>query len=105
MAGTISRGQWRRRNDHRRIVDKGTLCPLAGLLGIVLAPPVRRLEHWGLPNGLSVAVVIATVLTALFGGATFAGHQMAQLLKELPAREANLRDTISFIGVPNASPL
>ena len=30
---------------------------LAGLLGFVLAPLVRRLMNWGLPNGLSVVLV------------------------------------------------
>jgi predicted PurR-regulated permease PerM len=31
---------------------------LAGLLGFLLASPVRRLGGWGLPNGLAVATVI-----------------------------------------------
>jgi predicted PurR-regulated permease PerM len=35
---------------------------LAGLLEFVLAPLVRRLTNWGLPKGLSVALVIVLVL-------------------------------------------
>jgi predicted PurR-regulated permease PerM len=35
---------------------------LAGLLELVLAPLVRRLTNWGLPKGLSVALVIVLVL-------------------------------------------
>jgi hypothetical protein len=35
---------------------------LAGLLEFVLAPLVRRLTIWGLPKGLSVALVIVLVL-------------------------------------------
>src|SRR5271154_5017868 len=70
---------------------------LAGLLGFVLAPLVRRLESWGLPNGLSVAIVIAVLLAALFGGATVAGRQVAQLLEELPAHEANLREKARYV--------
>jgi predicted PurR-regulated permease PerM len=70
---------------------------LAGLLGFVLAPLVRRLEGWGLPNGLSVAIVIVVLLAALFGGATVAGRQVAQLLEELPAHEANLRDKARYV--------
>jgi predicted PurR-regulated permease PerM len=70
---------------------------LAGLLGFILAPLVRRLESWGLPNGLAVAVVIAALLAALFGGATVAGREVAQLLEDLPKHEANLRDKARFL--------
>jgi predicted lysophospholipase L1 biosynthesis ABC-type transport system permease subunit len=38
---------------------------LAGLLEFVLAPLVRRLTNWGLPKGLSVALVIVLVLALL----------------------------------------
>jgi predicted PurR-regulated permease PerM len=47
---------------------------LAGLLGFVLAPLVRRLEGWGLPNAFAVPAVIVVLLAALFGGATVAGR-------------------------------
>jgi predicted PurR-regulated permease PerM len=57
---------------------------LAGLLGFVLAPLVRRLTNWGLPNGLSVALVIILLLGSLFAGATVAGRQLTQLLKTCP---------------------
>ena len=46
---------------------------LAGLLGFVLAPLVRRLEQLGLPNAVSVAVVMAVLLTGLFADFTVAG--------------------------------
>jgi predicted PurR-regulated permease PerM len=77
---------------------------LAGLLGFVLAPLVRRLERWGLPNGVSVAVVIAVLLAALFAGGTIAGRQMAQLLEELPTHEANLRDKARFVHFELGAP-
>jgi predicted PurR-regulated permease PerM len=77
---------------------------LAGLLGFVLAPLVRRLERWGLPNGVSVAVVIAVLLAALFAGGTIAGSQMAQLLEELPTHEANLRDKARFVHFELGAP-
>jgi predicted PurR-regulated permease PerM len=70
---------------------------LAGLLGFVLAPLVRRLTNWGLPNGLSVALVIVVLLSSLFAGATVVGRQLTQLLEDLPAHEANLRDKARFV--------
>jgi predicted PurR-regulated permease PerM len=70
---------------------------LAGLLGFVVAPLVRRLTNWGLPNGLSVALVIAVLLGSLFAGATVVGRQLTQLLEDLPTHEANLRDKAQFL--------
>src|ERR1700722_12545990 len=77
---------------------------LAGLLGFVLAPLVRRLESWRLPTGLAVTAVIALLLAALFGGATVAGREVAQLLEELPKHEANLRDKARFLHFEMGSP-
>ncbi len=82
------------------------LIPLAfaGLLGFVLAPLVRRLESWGAPTGLAVAAVIALLLAALFGSATIAGREVAQLLQEIPKHEANLRDKARFLHFELGSP-
>jgi predicted PurR-regulated permease PerM len=77
---------------------------LAGLLGFVLAPLVRRLESFALPNGLAVAVVIAALLAVLFGGATIAGREVAHLLEELPKHEANLRDKARFLHFEVGAP-
>jgi predicted PurR-regulated permease PerM len=75
------------------------LIPLAaaGILSFVLAPLVRRLIGWGLPDGASVAAVIVVVLGVLFAGATVTGRQVTQLLEELPSHEANLRDKARFV--------
>src|SRR5882724_769481 len=70
---------------------------LAGLLGFVLAPPVRRLTNWGLPNGLSVALVIVLLLGSLSAGGMVVGRQLTQLLEDLPTHEANLRDKARFV--------
>jgi predicted PurR-regulated permease PerM len=70
---------------------------LAGLLGFVVAPLVHRLTNWGLPNGLSVALVIVLLLSSLFAGAAVVGRQLTQLLEDLPAHEANLRDKARFV--------
>jgi predicted PurR-regulated permease PerM len=77
---------------------------LAGLLGFVLAPLVRRLESWGSPTGLAVAAVIALLLAALFGGATIGGREVAQLLQEIPKHEANLRDKARYLHFELGSP-
>src|ERR1700760_456171 len=77
---------------------------LAGLLGFVLAPLVRRLEGWGLPNAFAVPAVIITLLAALCGGATVAGREVTQLLKEVPQHEANLRDKARFLHFELGTP-
>jgi hypothetical protein len=64
---------------------------------LVLAPLVRRLEGWGLPNAFAVPAVIVVLLAALFGGATVAGREVTQLLEEVPQHEANLREKARFL--------
>jgi predicted PurR-regulated permease PerM len=80
-------------------VGRDLLIPLAlaGILSFVLAPLVRRLVHWGLPRGASVALVVAVLLGVLFAGATVTGGQVTQLLEELPRHEVNLRDKARFV--------
>jgi len=70
---------------------------LAGLLGFVLAPLVRRLELWGLPNAVSVAVVMVLLVSGLLAVGTVAGRQVTQLLEELPTHEANLRVKVRYV--------
>jgi predicted PurR-regulated permease PerM len=77
---------------------------LAGLLGFVLAPLVRRLESWRLPNGLAVPAVIVVLLAVLFGGATIAGREVAQLLEEVPKHETNLREKARFLHFQLGTP-
>jgi hypothetical protein len=48
--------------------------------------------------------VIAVLLAALFAGAAIAGGQMAQMLKELPAHEANFRDKARFVHFELGAP-
>jgi predicted PurR-regulated permease PerM len=80
-------------------VGRDLLIPLAlaGILSFILAPLVRRLDHWGLPHGASVALVVAVLLGALFAGATFVGGQMTQLVEELPRHETNLRNKARLV--------
>jgi predicted PurR-regulated permease PerM len=87
-------------------VGRDLLIPLAlaGLLTFVLAPLVHRLDHWGVPSGLSVALVVVALLGAVAAGATVAGRQVAQLLEELPTHEANLRDKARFVHLEFGGP-
>jgi predicted PurR-regulated permease PerM len=80
-------------------VGRDLLIPLAlaGLLSFILAPLARRLEHWGLPHGLSVTIVTAVLFGVLFGVTMFVGGQVAQLLEDLPRHEANLRNKVRFV--------
>jgi predicted PurR-regulated permease PerM len=65
---------------------------LAGLLSFILFPLVRRLIYWRVPQGLAVTLVVTVLIAIVLGGITFAGHQVAQLLEELPQHETNLRE-------------
>ena len=67
------------------------------MLSFILTPLVRRLDHWSLPHGVSVALVIAVLLGVLFAGTTFIGGQVTQLLEDLPRHEANLREKARFL--------
>ena len=57
---------------------------LAVLISFALAWPVTRLERWGLPRGVSVALVMALVLAAVGAGGWVVAHQMQNVLGELP---------------------
>jgi predicted PurR-regulated permease PerM len=59
--------------------------------------PRNHPRHTGLPNALSVALVIVLLLGALFAGGTVVGRQLTQLLEDLPTHEANLRDKARFV--------
>jgi predicted PurR-regulated permease PerM len=65
---------------------------LAGLVSFILFPLVRRLVNWGVPQGLAVTFVVTVQIAVVLGGATLAGHQVAQLLEEVPQHETNLRE-------------
>src|SRR5215470_13885565 len=65
---------------------------LAGLLSFILFPLVRRLINWGVPQGFAVTFVVTVLIATVLSGITFAGHQVAQLLEEVPQHETNLRE-------------
>jgi predicted PurR-regulated permease PerM len=80
-------------------VGRDLLIPLAlaGILSFILFPLVRRLIHWGVPQGLAVSVVITALVVALLGSITLGGHQVAQLLEEVPRHETNLREKARYL--------
>jgi predicted PurR-regulated permease PerM len=80
------------------------LIPLAvaGILSFILFPLVRRLNDWGFPQGIAVALVMSALVAALLGSLTLAGREVGHLLEDVPRHESNLREKAryvhSFIG-------
>jgi predicted PurR-regulated permease PerM len=80
------------------------LIPLAfaAILSFILFPLVRRLTIWGLPKGLSVALVITALGSLLIGSLVLTGREISHLLEEVPRHETNLREkaryAYSFLG-------
>jgi len=71
---------------------------VAALLAFILAPLILRLRTWGAPR---VPSVLATVILAMGVLAAIAGTvalQVADLARELPQYEANLRAKIRGLG-------
>jgi predicted PurR-regulated permease PerM len=60
-------------------------------------PLVRRLINRGVPQGLAVTLVMTMLIAVVLGGITFAGHQLAQLLEEVPRHETNLREKARYM--------
>src|SRR5580704_4624331 len=75
---------------------------IAAILSFILFPLVRRLNNWGFPKGLAVALVMSALVAALLGSLTLAGREVGHLLEEVPRHESNLREKArhvhSFIG-------
>lgn len=65
---------------------KDILIPLALaiLLAFLVDPLVMRLRKRGLPQWLSIALVVTLVLGVLSGAATYLGYQLGQVSQELP---------------------
>src|SRR3954469_15577080 len=78
------------------------LIPLALsiLFSFLLAPAVRRLEHWRL--GRAAATVIVTILfVAVFAGiAWFAGNQAVSLVGKLPEYKENIAAKFQTLRAP-----
>lgn len=71
---------------------------LALLLCVVLVPPARMLQRWGLPRGLAVASMILLALGVIAGVALLVISQALSLAAELPNYEANLRERLRLLS-------
>jgi len=68
---------------------------LAILVTFLLAPAVARLERLGLPRVASVALVLVAMLAGVGGTAYVVGHQFANLAKELPTYQRNIKEKLT----------
>jgi len=79
---------------------------LAVLLSFILAPLVRRLQHWHVPRGLAVTSVVLFAFAVIFGLGSVMVSQITQLATDLPRYQSTLREKIQTIrGVGSAGTL
>jgi hypothetical protein len=74
---------------------------LAGLLGFILAPVMRRLRNWGFPKVLAAICCVILSLSVLGALGTTLAIEVRNLAQDLPTYEANLRGKIQLIGKPS----
>jgi predicted PurR-regulated permease PerM len=68
---------------------------LAVLVTFLLAPAVTRLERMGLPRVASVATVLVLMIVAVGGVGYVVGQQFAELSKDLPAYQKNIKEKVT----------
>ncbi len=73
---------------------------LAILFSFLLAPAVRRLEHWGLGRGLGASLATALFVAILAGVAWFAGTQAMSLAGKLPVYQENITAKLRALRSP-----
>ncbi len=71
---------------------------VAALLAFILAPLIRRLRVWGTPRVLSVLLTVTLAIAVLAAIGSTVALQVAELARELPQYEANLRGKIRSLG-------
>jgi predicted PurR-regulated permease PerM len=74
---------------------------LAILLSFLLAPAVRRLEHWKLGRVLSTLIVVVLGFSLIGGIGWVAGDQAVSLATKLPEYRANISEKISYLKTPS----
>lgn len=68
---------------------------LASLLTFMLAPVVKRIEHWGLGR-IPAVVLVTTVFALLIGSAGWTvGKQVSSLAQDLPTYRENIKKKLS----------
>src|SRR5256885_5862777 len=73
---------------------------LAILFSFLLAPAVRRLEHWGLARALGSVLVTALFVSIFAAVAWFAGNQAVNLVGKLPVYKENIANKLSTLRTP-----
>ncbi|WP_165250322.1 AI-2E family transporter [Paludisphaera soli] len=68
---------------------------LAILVTFLLAPAVTRLERLGLPRIASVAAVLIFMIVAVGGVGYVVGQQFAELSKEIPVYQKNIKEKLT----------
>ena len=75
---------------------------LAILLSFLLAPAVRRLEHWKLGRVLSTLIVVVVGFSLIGGIGWVAGRQAIALTAKLPEYRANVQAKMRVLRDPSA---
>ncbi len=76
---------------------------LAVLLSFLLAPLAARLEYFGTPRVLSVALVLLMLLGVVGATSYVVGGQFVSLAKDLPTYQKNIRDKVAMLKPSNDS--
>ncbi|HKQ50527.1 MAG TPA: AI-2E family transporter [Phycisphaerae bacterium] len=63
---------------------------LAIFLAFLLAPPIRRLQRWGIPRIPAVFAVVAFTVSLLTVGSLFVGSRAMSLVEQLPKYRHNI---------------
>ncbi len=67
---------------------------LAGILGFMVAPPVRALQKLHMPRGLAVLVVVLLAFGLIFALGGVMARQVTQLANDLPSYQATISTKI-----------
>jgi len=78
---------------------------LAVLLAFLLAPAVTRLERWGAPRVVSIALVLLLLLAAIGGTAYVVGGQVASLAENLSSYRENIQAKLARLKPSGESPV
>src|SRR5579885_410180 len=73
---------------------------LAILFSFLLAPAVRRLEHWRVKRALATVLVTLLAVLALSGVTWFAGNQAVSLAGKLPQYRDNITAKLEKLRAP-----
>src|SRR3954462_1068191 len=73
---------------------------LAILFSFLLAPAVRRLEHWRLGRPLATVIIVILFVGVLAGITWFSGNQAVSLVVKLPEYKDNIAGKFRALRAP-----